>query len=56
MILHMYNIILKAKQGSMTEPDLCFDVTFTGQNYERVNLWPSPVTGQAKKKINSEDP
>ena len=23
MISHMYNIILKAKQGSMTGPDLC---------------------------------
>ena len=54
MILHMYNIILKTKQGSMTGPDLCSEKNYLCRSKLRkdecVYLGASPVTGQEKKR------
>ena len=53
MISHMYNIILKAKQGSMTGPDLCFENYLYRSKLRKGKsvAKPSNWTGQKKDKF-----
>ena len=58
MILHMYNIILKTKQGSMTGPDLCSEKNYLCRSKLRkdecVDLGGKPCNWTGKEEKNSK--
>ena len=62
MILHMYNIILKAKQGSMTGPDLCSEKNYLCRlklrkgKYVDLEGKPSNWTGKEEKNYETHNP
>ena len=61
MISHMYNIILKAKQGSMTRPDLCSEKNYLRRSKLRkdecVDLGGKPCnwTGEEEKNYKTHN-